>query len=164
MVQGRARAGSIRLVPPRAMPGLGLRGDRRGVMQVLLNLLTNAVKFTGAGGLVSVRVEHHGALALIVEDTGVGIPADALPHIFEPFRRGAAHISRKAEGTGLGLAISRKLMERHGGTLDLESTPGVGTLARAAFPAERVLNSKAAPLQSDTPAPAAGKRRSGARV
>ena len=163
MVQGRARTGHVKLVPPRAMPAVGLRGDRRAVMQVLLNLLTNAVKFTPGGGVVTVRVEDRGGLALIVEDTGVGIPAEALPHIFEPFRRGAAHISRKAEGTGLGLAISRKLMERHGGTLELESTPSVGTVARAVFPPERVAKTKPARPVEPVP-PAAGKRRSGAHA
>jgi len=139
MVQGRARDAQVKLVPPAALPQLHLLADRRAVVQVLLNLLTNAVKFTPAGGVVTVRVEAGEDLALVVQDTGAGIPAEILPHIFEPFRRGAADVSRKAEGTGLGLAISRKLMERHGGSLDIESTPGEGTTARAVFPAARLV-------------------------
>jgi signal transduction histidine kinase len=140
MVQGRARDAQVKLVAPAAPPPVHLLADRRAVVQVLLNLLTNAIKFTPAGGVVTVRVDADGDLALVVQDTGEGIPADILPHIFEPFRRGAADVSRKAEGTGLGLAISRKLMERHGGTLELESTPGVGTVARAVFPAARLID------------------------
>jgi PAS domain S-box-containing protein len=141
MVQGRARDGQVKLLAPAALPAVTLRADRRAVVQVLLNLLTNGVKFTAAGGTVKVGIEAGPGLgvALVVEDTGEGIPPDVLPHVFEPFRRGAADVSRKAEGTGLGLAISRKLMERHGGTLEIDSTPGVGTTARAVFPPERLV-------------------------
>jgi PAS domain S-box-containing protein len=143
MVQGRARDGGVKLIAPAVLPAFSLRADRRAVVQVLLNLLTNAVKFTSRGGAVTMRIETEGVdagagLSLVVEDTGVGIPPEILPHIFEPFRRGSADVSRKAEGTGLGLAISRKLMERHAGTLDIQSTPGSGTTARAVFPAARV--------------------------
>jgi signal transduction histidine kinase len=106
-------------------------------------------------------VETGITLALVVEDTGVGIPPDALPHIFEPFRRGVAHVSRKAEGTGLGLAISRKLMERHGGTLDLQSMPGIGTVARANFPPDRV---QAATSVGNAKTSSAGGRRSVGRA
>jgi two-component system cell cycle sensor histidine kinase PleC len=139
MVHGRARDGHVKLVAPASLPAVHLRADRRAVVQVLLNLLTNAIKFTPAGGTVTVRVDAAEDLSLVVQDTGEGIPAEVLPHIFEPFRRGAADVSRKAEGTGLGLAISRKLMERHGGTLDIDSTHGVGTVARAVFPAVRLI-------------------------
>jgi len=155
MVQGRARDANVKLMAPAALPEVELHADRRAVMQVMLNLLTNAIKFTGAGGSVTVRIECGPELTLIVEDTGVGIPPESMPHVFEPFQRGAAHISRKAEGTGLGLAISRKLMERHGGTLDLESTPGVGTIARAVFPASRLRKPAAA---AGDAAPAKQKR------
>ena len=143
MVQGRARDAQVKLVAPAAPPPVHMLADRRAMVQVLLNLLTNAVKFTPAGGTVTVRVEADEDLTLVVQDTGEGIAPDILPHIFEPFRRGAADVSRKAEGTGLGLAISRKLMERHGGTLDIESTPGAGTRARAVFPAARLVKGDA---------------------
>jgi PAS domain S-box-containing protein len=140
MVNGRARDGAVKLMAPPPLPEVTLRADRRAMMQVLLNLLSNAIKFTGPGGSATVRVElTETGLELFVADTGVGIPAEALPHVFEPFRRGVANISRKAEGTGLGLAISRKLMVRHGGTLELHSTPGVGTTAHAVFPRSRIL-------------------------
>ncbi len=138
MVQGRARDANVKLLAPATLPSITLHADRRAVMQVMLNLLTNAIKFTGPAGSVTVRIEMRSDLIVFVEDTGVGIPPEAMPHIFEPFQRGAAHISRKAEGTGLGLAISRKLMERHGGSLEIDSTPGVGTVARATFPADRL--------------------------
>ncbi len=145
MVNGRARDGNVKLLAPASIPPIVLRADRRATVQVLLNLLSNAIKFTGIGGSVKVSVEVNAeGLVLSVKDTGIGIPAEALPTIFEPFQRGAAHVSRKAEGTGLGLAISRKLMERHGGTLDLQSTPGIGTIARAVFPTSRIFASMAA--------------------
>jgi PAS domain S-box-containing protein len=140
MVNGRARDGAVRLTAPPPLAEVTLRADRRAIMQVLLNLLSNAIKFTGPGGTATVRAQViDDGLELSVTDTGVGIPAEALPHVFEPFRRGVANISRKAEGTGLGLAISRKLMVRHGGTLELHSTSGVGTTARAIFPRSRIL-------------------------
>jgi signal transduction histidine kinase len=140
MVSGRARDGGVRLLAPPPLTEVTLRADRRAMMQVLLNLLSNAIKFTGTGGSATVRAElTEAGVELSVSDTGVGIPPEALPHVFEPFRRGVANISRKAEGTGLGLAISRKLMVRHDGTLELHSAPGMGTRAVAFFPRSRIL-------------------------
>ena len=162
MVQGRARDGQLKLVGPAAPSTVYLRADRRAVVQVLLNLLTNAIKFTAAGGTVRMRVESDDGLALIVEDTGEGIPPEVLPHIFEPFQRGAADVSRKAEGTGLGLAISRKLMERHGGTLEIESTPGVGTTARAVFPRARLITRAGGAAEAPKTAASPRQQRAGA--
>ncbi len=125
-----------------------LMADERAVKQVLLNLLSNAVKFTPAGGTISVTAEPRpdGALAVTVSDTGVGIPAADLARLFQPFQQ-ADHTRRQnTEGTGLGLAISRRLMEKHGGTLHLESALGQGTRATAAFPSEAVVQPTAAPV------------------
>jgi signal transduction histidine kinase len=114
--------------------------DRRAIVQVLLNLLSNAVKFTPAGGRVEIAAVRaaDGGGAFRVVDTGVGIPAATLDQLFEPFVQGDPTLSRRHPGTGLGLAISRSLMALHGGSLTLESTPGQGTIARAAFPPHRL--------------------------
>jgi signal transduction histidine kinase len=104
-----------------------VRGDERKVKQVLLNLLSNALKFTPEGGRIDVSAGLHGGVAEIaVADTGVGIaPADQ-EAVFEEFRQvGAAE--RKAEGTGLGLALTRKFVELHGGKIWVQSEPGRGS-------------------------------------
>jgi PAS domain S-box-containing protein len=118
-----------------------LRADSRAVKQVMLNILTNAVKFTQAGGTVSIGAERTSAgdLVFIVADTGIGIDPSVLASIGEPFIQGDASISRRYGGTGLGLAISRKLMSLHGGALTIESAVGHGTTVRATFPAGRVM-------------------------
>jgi signal transduction histidine kinase len=101
------------------------RCDRMRVLQVLGNLLGNAVKFTPSGGHVTVGGEARGGeVALRVSDTGTGIPPDALPHIFDRYWQARDAASR---GTGLGLAIAKGLVEAHGGTLHAESTLGEGT-------------------------------------
>jgi signal transduction histidine kinase len=118
-----------------------LRADSRAVKKIVLNLVANAVKFTPAGGLVSVQIEYaaNGDLALVVTDTGIGIDAAVLTSLCEPFTQADASISRKYGGTGLGLAISRKLMALHGGSLTIESTLGQGTTVRVVFPATRIM-------------------------
>ena len=130
-----------------ALDGTVLLADRRAIKQIMLNLLTNAVKFTPAGGAVSIRVETepNGALTLVVADTGIGIEPAALAALCEPFTQADASISRKYGGTGLGLAISRKLLALHDGGLTIESSPGRGTTVRVTFPASRVL-AKAQPV------------------
>jgi signal transduction histidine kinase len=131
--------------------------DERATKQVLLNLLSNAVKFTPSGGTVSIAAERRtdGGVALVVSDTGPGIPPEDMTRLFQPFQQ-ADHTRRKnPEGTGLGLVISRRLMEKHGGTLTLESELGQGTRAIALFPKEIV----AAPAASGE---APSKRRAAA--
>ncbi|HEY0835420.1 MAG TPA: ATP-binding protein [Azospirillum sp.] len=117
-----------------------LRMDRRRVLQVLLNLLANAVKFTPEGGRITVtaRLEVDGGLAVTVADTGIGIAAEDIPLILEPFGQVRSAFQRNHAGTGLGLPLSRRLMEAHGGTLEIDSTPGEGTRITLRFPAERV--------------------------
>ena len=110
---------------------LAVHADRDKTEQVLLNLLGNAVKFTPRGGRVRVEaasVEHSSPrVQLRVEDTGVGIPADRLEQVFEPFVQVNTDPRRRAEGTGLGLAISRDLARGMGGDLRVESVPGEGS-------------------------------------
>jgi signal transduction histidine kinase len=102
-----------------------LRVDRARIQQVLGNLLGNALKFTPRGGRVTLeaRIEQ-GCAVFRVVDNGVGIPADRLPHIFERFWQGQAG---DRSGVGLGLAITKAIIEAHGGTIEVESTPGKGS-------------------------------------
>lgn len=118
-----------------------LRADQRAIKQVVLNLLTNAVKFTPAGGVVSVRIERgmDGAIALVVTDTGIGIDPEALPKLGKPFVQADASTSRRYGGSGLGLAISSRLVALHGGTLTISSVLGQGTSVRVTLPEARLM-------------------------
>ncbi|MBX6315102.1 MAG: heavy metal sensor histidine kinase [Isosphaeraceae bacterium] len=110
------------------------QGDPARLRQLLTNLLDNAIKFNEAGGTVTVRVEQAGdRTRLVVADTGVGIPAEHLPHIFERFYQ--ADPARAAGGSGLGLSICRWIAEAHGGAIRAESTSGTGSMFTAEFPA-----------------------------
>ncbi|HLI11270.1 MAG TPA: MHYT domain-containing protein [Alphaproteobacteria bacterium] len=125
----------------RVEPGLPrLRADARRVHQVLLNLLSNAVKFTPAEGRVTTSVFlHEGGIAIAVTDTGIGIAAEDIPKALERFGQVDSSLSRRYEGTGLGLPLARRLMELHGGRLELESELGHGTTVTIAFPADRLI-------------------------
>jgi signal transduction histidine kinase/HAMP domain-containing protein len=126
-------------------------GDRDRLAQVLDNLLSNALKFTPPGGRIVVRLAHEGPHAAIeVADTGVGIPVEDQPHLFDRFYRARNAIGRSVPGLGLGLTIVRTIVEGHGGTVAVRSTPGrgasftvllpaadSGSRSRALFPADR---------------------------
>ena len=103
------------------------------ITQVLTNLVSNAIKFTPAGGRVTVSVKREGPGKVVcsVEDTGVGIPAAALDKIFAPFMR--VPNSMRATGTGLGLAISKKIVETHGGRIAVESSAGAAAASTSSF-------------------------------
>jgi signal transduction histidine kinase len=103
-----------------------IRADERKVKQVLLNLLSNALKFTPEGGRIDVRAAAKDGFAEIsVTDTGVGIAPEDQEAVFEEFRQ-VGSSAKKVEGTGLGLAISRKFVELHGGRIRVDSRPGAG--------------------------------------
>jgi PAS domain S-box-containing protein len=108
---------------------LAVLADREKLRQVLLNLISNAVRYTPAGGSVTLSAAPHGdhEVAIVVTDTGVGIPAEKLEHIFEPFVQLDRSLTQSREGVGLGLAISRDLARGMGGELSVESTVGVGS-------------------------------------
>ncbi|NTU81178.1 MAG: response regulator [Chloroflexales bacterium] len=114
-------------------------GDERRLKQVLVNLLSNAVKFTPEGGKVGLEVDGDTAertLTFTVWDTGIGIAADDLPKLFQPFVQIDSSLSRQYEGTGLGLALVLRLTEAHGGSVAVESTPGQGSRFRVILPWE----------------------------
>ena len=105
-----------------------VRFDRDRIVQLLTNLVGNALKFTQRGGAVSVRLSDGDASATIeVRDTGPGIPADELPRVFERFYRGTNTGDARASGSGLGLAIVRSIVEMHGGEIEVASIVGEGT-------------------------------------
>lgn len=105
-----------------------VRADREKLQQIVLNLLTNAIKFTPSGGRVSLDCSDDRDLVRIrVRDSGVGIASERLPHIFEPFVQGDRALTRVNDGVGLGLAISRELARGMGGDIEVESEPGVGS-------------------------------------
>jgi signal transduction histidine kinase len=109
-------------------------GDPALVRQLLLIVLDNAIKFTAAGGSVRLEIAtRDGRAEVMVSDSGIGIPADQLPHVFERFYRGDA-ARRQAEGAGLGLAIARWIADAHGARIELQSEPRKGTRVRVSFP------------------------------
>jgi signal transduction histidine kinase len=117
-----------------------IRVDELKLKQILINLVSNAVKFTQQGGSVSIAAEavEGGSLAIRVIDTGIGIAPDDIPKALSAFGQVDSALSRKFDGTGLGLPLASSLTELHGGTLELESTYGEGTTVTVLLPAERV--------------------------
>ncbi len=120
-----------------------LLGDRRRVSQILINLLDNAVKFTPSGGSVSItaRVDGTGKMQFEIQDSGIGIPADKIDVVLKPFEQVGDVNNTPQSGTGLGLSICKSLVELHGGSLVIESEPGVGTKIIVCFPAQRTIRS-----------------------
>jgi heavy metal sensor kinase len=111
-------------------------GDEDQLRRLLFNVTDNAIKYTPAGGSVTIRGEsREGEARVVVADTGVGIPPEHLPRVFDRFYRVDPARGGEAEGTGLGLSISRAIAEGHGGTIDIESTPGRGTRVTLRLPA-----------------------------
>lgn len=118
-----------------------LFADERMLGRMLGNLLGNAIKFTPAGGAITIRgaCDEPGAICLSVIDTGIGIASDALARLAQPFQQVDGSRTRRFEGTGLGLALTDRMMALHGGTLVLASEVGVGTTATLCFPPQRTL-------------------------
>ncbi|MEX1204136.1 MAG: PAS domain S-box protein [Dongiaceae bacterium] len=141
IVSGQAAEQGVAL-SARADPALPpLHLDPRAAKQILLDLLSNALKFTPAGGAVTVAAERlaDGGAALRVSDTGIGIAAVDIPRILTPFVQVECTMTRQHAGTGLGLPIAKALVEMHGGELSIESAPGHGTTVSARFGPSRVL-------------------------
>jgi len=118
-----------------------LVADERKLKQILINLLSNAVKFTPAGGAIRMAAKTDpasGELVIAVADTGIGIAPADIARVMEPFGQVDNPINRKYRGTGLGLPLTKGLVELHGGSFQLESTPGVGTIITIRLPAHRL--------------------------
>jgi signal transduction histidine kinase len=147
---------ALRLVAPQALQGTvdlmwlpptpplpQLYCDRVRLRQMLLNILSNAVKFTEPGGSVEIDAALTDQLEVVVKDSGIGIKPEDIARILTPFGQVASVYSRNHQGAGLGLTLTKALIERHGGRLSLFSSPGVGTTVRLSFPADRVLRQRA---------------------
>jgi signal transduction histidine kinase len=138
LIRERAQRHAIALALD-ADPALGEAvADERKFKQILLNLLTNAVKFTPDGGRVEVSARRDADdIVVAVHDTGIGIAAEDQAAVFEEFRQVGRHYTNKQEGTGLGLALTRKFVELHGGRIWLESEPGKGSTFTFTIPIKR---------------------------
>jgi two-component system cell cycle sensor histidine kinase PleC len=145
LMRERAKRGAILLQEEVPSEPLQVDADRRAIKQILLNLLSNAVKFTPEGGRVITRAVQSGhTVCLSVEDTGVGIPADQLYRLGNPFVQLRNNAGSTHEGTGLGLALVRSLAEMHGGQLRIESVEGRGTTVTVEIPLDCKLSLVAA--------------------
>ena len=149
-VEPQAQAAGIAVAVKTELPVLVIWGDERRLRQVLLNLASNAVKFTPKDGSVEIELDRSagGQTRIIVRDTGIGIAAADLPRVIEPFRQVDSGHARRHDGTGLGLAICDRLVRLHGGTLSLASTLGRGTAVTVTLPASRSLSGESGTVTS----------------
>jgi signal transduction histidine kinase len=140
VVKTQAATRGVALVQMQRCDGISLYADATALKQILINLLTNAIKFTRNGGSAGISwiVEPDGSLTLTVKDTGIGMTGAEIREALEPFGQVRNTLPARSEGTGLGLPLVARLAELHGGSLTIESTPGYGTAGSVRFPAWRV--------------------------
>jgi len=135
MMREQAAAGQVALEMGADSAPIFIQADRRAMKQIFLNLLSNAVKFTPEGGRVTVNTESNGdQVILSVRDTGIGIPAEHIYRLGNPFVQIRNNAGTTQTGTGLGLALVRALTEMHDGSFRIESTEGQGTTVSVSFP------------------------------
>jgi two-component system, cell cycle sensor histidine kinase PleC len=131
LLRALADRGEIKLFVGDATQVPPFTASRQLLHQALLNLLSNALKFTPPGGRVLLTVERTapGTIDILIEDSGIGMSEDELREVMQPFRQAQTSLARQHQGTGLGLPLAKAMIERIGGTLTLSSRPGVGTRA-----------------------------------
>ena len=158
LVRHRAEKGGVKLELELADPLPALRADERKLKQILVNLLTNAIKFTDAGGEVTLKAwsQMDSGYVFQIIDTGIGLAPEDILKAFSRFGQIDADLNRRYEGTGLGLPLTKALVELHGGSLDLQSQVDVGTTATVRFPVARIVLSP-----RDTNAVGIGDRKAG---
>ncbi|WP_419904768.1 sensor histidine kinase [Kiloniella sp.] len=141
MVKGRAEKGGVKVWHENLSTNCHVFLDARQFKQILLNLLSNSIKFTKPGGDVTITsdIGSDGAFILSIKDTGIGIDSKHQALVMEPFGQVAGSLTRREEGTGLGLPIVKSLVANHGGTFELESEVGIGTTVTITIPKDRVL-------------------------
>jgi two-component system cell cycle sensor histidine kinase PleC len=143
-LRAKAKGQSIREAIEPDLPKIW--GDERAIRQVVLNVLSNAIKFTPQGGEISIKVgwTANGGQYVSITDTGPGIPEDEIPVVLQTFGRGSLAIKTAEQGSGLGLPIVKGLIDLHGGGFHLKSKPRAGTEVTVTLPAERVMDTLAA--------------------
>ena len=131
-------------LPPTLPP---VCADSVALRQILINLLSNAVKFTPEDGVVTVNAERpgDGGLTIVIADTGIGMDDNEIAIALEPFQQVENTLTKKHDGTGLGLPIARRLVELHGGKIEIASVKNLGTVIRVHLPADRVLTATQQP-------------------
>ena len=135
LIQRRADEKNIKLTKNLPSAPLALTADPRSCKQILLNLISNAVKFTRKGGKVELAASVQGGnMYITVRDNGVGIPANVLTRIGDAFEQGSNDPMLAREGTGLGLALVKALVRQHGGSISIESVENVGTCVTVTLP------------------------------
>ncbi len=140
IVRHRAQQAAISIEISLPTPPISLVADERALKQVLINLMSNAVKFSADGSAVRVEaMVQPGRLRVAVIDHGIGIAEADIPKALAPFTQIDGTLSRAHEGTGLGLPLAKHLTELHGGSLMIESSPGVGTTVYVDLPASRLV-------------------------
>jgi PAS domain S-box-containing protein len=141
LVEEQARRAGVEIRTNIAGPLPSLHVDRRKLKQILINLLSNGVKFSASGGGVVVKagLDRSGVFDIVVRDSGIGIRPEDLPKVLAPFGQVRDAMAARLEGTGLGLPLAKALCELLGGTFDIESKAGVGTKVSIRFPEERVV-------------------------
>ncbi len=141
LIAPRVERAALRLEVNLDARGTSLYIDKTKISQVLINLISNALKFTAEGGKVELRgtLAEDGTFVFQISDTGIGIASEDIPKAMAPFGQVDTRLSRKFEGTGLGLPLAKALTELHGGDFEIESQPEVGTTVTVRLPARRVV-------------------------
>lgn len=131
----------IQLVKDVLQPTPKLLADERAIVQIMTNVLSNAIKFSHEGGQIHFRVwqRNDGGMSFSIKDQGIGMAADSVQKAMEPFIQVDSQVSRRYKGTGLGLPITKSLIELHGGRIEIDSALGIGTTIAVHFPPERTL-------------------------
>ena len=143
IIEDMARRAQIEFVSEINKPLPAMIGDPAKLTQILVNLLSNAVKFTAPGGTVRLTIEQplYQGITFRVEDTGIGMSPDQIPIALAPFGQVGNSLTRQHDGVGLGLPLTKRLVELHGGTIEIDSEPGKGTVVSAHLPEERLCQS-----------------------
>jgi two-component system cell cycle sensor histidine kinase PleC len=144
LMRGKAEdSGLVLVLEAQDLPDID--ADQRGLKQVMLNLISNAVKFTPEGGSITVSIAHHGPgrQRVAVADTGIGIAAEDLGRLARPFEQVEGQHSKTTQGTGLGLALTKSLIEMHHGVMAMDSEPGAGTVVSFDLPEVRPADAEA---------------------
>jgi signal transduction histidine kinase len=146
IIEDMARRAQIEFVSEIKKPLPAMIGDPAKLTQILVNLLSNAVKFTAPGGTVRLTIEQpfHQGITFRVEDTGIGMSPDQIPIALAPFGQIGNSLTRQHDGVGLGLPLTKRLVELHGGTIEIDSEPGKGTIASVHLPEERLCRTERA--------------------